>query len=97
MTTESATAAESPVATTAQTPEPAIWPGFALVRDLPGKPIRVRLVFKSQRGATVLDRQISITPQTTYPNGRDCSPGGRQARLTVTGEGALISRPLRLR
>ncbi|WP_407285703.1 hypothetical protein [Streptomyces sp. BP-8] len=97
MTTESATAAEGPVATTARTPEPSAWPGFAFVRDLPGKSIRVRLVFKNQQGATVLDRQISITPQPTYPNGRDCSQGGRQARLTVTGEGALISRPLRLR
>ncbi|MFE0191873.1 hypothetical protein [Streptomyces sp. NPDC058989] len=94
MTTESATATESPVATTARPPEPSVWPGFAFVRDLPGKPIRVRLVFKNQRGAIVLDRQIGITPQPTYPNGRDCSPGGRQARLTVTGEGALISRPL---
>jgi hypothetical protein len=72
-----------------QTPEPGPWPGFAVVRDLPGKPIRVTLEFKNQRGATVLDRRIRITPRLTYPNGRDCSPGGRQARLTVTEEGSL--------
>ncbi|WP_406296461.1 hypothetical protein [Streptomyces sp. NBC_00624] len=32
------------------------------------------------------------TPQPTYLNGRNCSPGGHQARLTVTGEGSLIPR-----
>ncbi|MFD0506247.1 hypothetical protein ACFQ0G_32235 [Streptomyces chiangmaiensis] len=47
---------------------------------------------KNQRGATVLNRQINTTPQPTYPNGRNCSPGGHQARLTVTEEGSLISR-----
>jgi len=40
----------------------------------------------------VLDRQISTTPQLTYPNGRTCSPGGRQVHLTVTDEGSLVSR-----
>ncbi len=92
MTTESAAATESPAARTPQTPEPFVWPGFAVVRDLPREPIHVTLVFKNQRGATVLDRQMSITPQPTYPNGRNCSPGGHQARLTVTGEGSLIPR-----
>ncbi|TGA95315.1 hypothetical protein [Streptomyces sp. MZ04] len=95
MTTESATATEGPAARTSQTPqtsEPPIWPGFAAIRDLPKKPIRVTLVFKDQRGATVLDRQISTTPKPTYPNGRNCSPGGHQARLTVTEEGSLSSR-----
>ncbi|BCK67443.1 hypothetical protein Srufu_013960 [Streptomyces libani subsp. rufus] len=92
MTTESATATASPAARIPQTPEPNAWPGFAVVRDLPRKPIRIALVFKNQQGATVLDRQISLTPQPTYPNGRNCSPGGHQARLTVTGEGSLIPR-----
>ncbi|NUK25184.1 hypothetical protein HRW23_33280 [Streptomyces lunaelactis] len=92
MTTESVTATESPAASTPQTPEPFAWPGFAVVRDLPKRPIHITLVFKNQRGATVLDRQISITPQPTYPNGRNCSPGGHQAHLTVTGEGSLIPR-----
>jgi hypothetical protein len=92
MTTESATATESPAARTPQAPEPLPWPGFAVVRDLPGKPIHVTLVLKNQRGATVLDRQISTTPKPTYPNGRNCSPGGHQAHLTVTGEGSLIPR-----
>ncbi|MFJ9855482.1 hypothetical protein [Streptomyces sp. NPDC101150] len=46
-------------------------------------------MFKNQQGATVLDQQISLTPQPTHPNGRTCSPGGHQARLTVTGEGSL--------
>ncbi len=92
MTTESAPATEGPAARTPTTPEPFIWPGFAVVRDLPRKPVHVTLVFKNQRGATVLDRQVSITPQPTYPNGRNCSPGGPLARLTVTGEGSLIPR-----
>lgn len=92
MTTESATATESPAVRTPRTAEPLIRPGFAVVRDLPRMPIHVTLVFKNQRGATVLDRQITITPQPTYPNGRNCSPGGHQARLTVTAEGSLIPR-----
>ncbi|MFE7329297.1 hypothetical protein ACFU8W_30800 [Streptomyces sp. NPDC057565] len=92
MTTESATAAESPAARTPQTPEPSIRPGFAIISDLPGKPIHVTLVLKNQRGATVLNRQISTTPQPTYPNGRNCSPASYQARLMVTEEGLLIPR-----
>ncbi|MBA2947061.1 hypothetical protein [Streptomyces himalayensis] len=92
ITTESATATETPAARTRPNPAPYLWPGFAVVRDLPRKPIHVTLVFKNQRGATVLDRQITITPQLTYPNGRNCSPGGHQARLKVTAEGSLIPR-----
>ncbi|MGW1086209.1 hypothetical protein ACWD4L_07590 [Streptomyces sp. NPDC002596] len=92
MTTESATAAEGPAARTPQPSEPSIWPGFAEIRDLPGKPVHVTLVFRNQRGATVLNRQISTTPQPSYPNGRNCSPGGHQARLMVTEEGSLIPR-----
>ncbi|GAA3782044.1 hypothetical protein [Streptomyces chiangmaiensis] len=93
ITTESATATESPAARPAQAHEPpSIQPGFAVIRDLPGKPIHVTLALKNQRGATVLNRQINTTPQPTYPNGRNCSPGGHQARLTVTEEGSLISR-----
>lgn len=92
MTTESATATESPAARTPQTSKPGIWPGFAVIRDLPGKAIHVTLVLKNQRGAPLLDRQITTTPQPTYPNGRNCSPGGHQARLTVTEEGSLLPR-----
>ncbi|MEU6011238.1 hypothetical protein [Streptomyces sp. NPDC047453] len=91
MTTESATAEESPAGRTPQTREPSM-PGFAVITDLPSKPIHVTLVFKNKRGATVLNRQISMTPQPTYPNGRDCPPEGNQARLTVTEEGSLIPR-----
>lgn len=72
--------------------QPVIRPGFAVVRDLPAKPVRVTLVFKDPRGTTLLDRRISVTPKPTYPNGRDCSPAGHQARLTVTEEGSLIPR-----
>ncbi|WP_143674444.1 MULTISPECIES: hypothetical protein [Streptomyces] len=92
MTTESPTATENPAVSPPQTPEPFIWPGFAVVDDLPGKPIHVTLVFTNQQGATVLDRPISVTPQLIYPNGRNCSPGGHQAHLTVTGDGSLIPR-----
>lgn len=91
MTTESATATEDPAAPP-DVPERFVWPGFADVRDLPGKPVRVTLVFKDERGATMFDRQITVTPQPTYPNGRECSPGGHQAHLRVTGEGSLIPR-----
>ncbi|MFE4537302.1 hypothetical protein ACFRKB_19820 [Streptomyces scopuliridis] len=92
MTTESPTTPETPAARAPQTPKPFNWPGFVLLPDLPGKPIHVRLVFRNQQGATVLDRPITVTPQLTYPNGRDCSPGGHQGRLKVTGEGSLVPR-----
>ncbi|WP_157847710.1 hypothetical protein [Streptomyces violens] len=73
--------------------EPATnWPGFATVRDLPGKPVRVTLVLKNQRDTTLLDQQVSVTPKPTYPNGRNCSPAGHQARVTVTEKGSLIPR-----
>jgi len=92
MTTESAAAAESSAARPPHPPELFSWPGFAVIDDLPGKPVQVTLVFRDQRGATVLNQRISTTPQPTYPNGRNCSPGGHQARLTVTEEGSLIPR-----
>lgn len=95
MTTESATTTEPPAARAPQNPEPSLpWPGFVVIRDLPSsKPIQITLVFKNQRGATVLDRQITTTtPQPTYSNGRNCSPDGSQVRLTVTREGTLTVR-----
>ncbi|MFF2846570.1 hypothetical protein ACFVT5_09580 [Streptomyces sp. NPDC058001] len=92
MTTESATAEETPAASTSRHPRPYPWPGFMVIRDLPGKPIDVTLVFKNEQGATVLDQQISTTPKLSYPNGRHCSPGGPQVLLTVTAGGSLIAR-----
>lgn len=92
MTTESATATQTPAPGVPQNRESYIRPGFADIRDLPAKPIHGTLVFKNQQGAAVLDRQVTITPRLTYPNGRNCSPGGHQARLTVTGDGSLIPR-----
>ncbi|WP_069817183.1 hypothetical protein [Streptomyces sp. TP-A0874] len=94
LTTQSATAPESPGMRTPppRTTEPFVLPGFALVPDLPEKPIRVTLVLRNQQGATVLDQRVSVTPEPTYPNGRSCSPGSPQARLAVTEGGALITR-----
>ncbi|MER7394638.1 hypothetical protein ABT381_03855 [Streptomyces sp. NPDC000151] len=92
MTTETATATATATGAASQPPEPHTWPGFAAIRDLPTQPVHITLVFKNQRGATVLDRQITTTPQPTYPNGRDCAPGNHQAHLTVTKEGSLIPR-----
>ncbi|MFB9393080.1 hypothetical protein ACFPM3_18410 [Streptomyces coeruleoprunus] len=92
MTTESPTTTASPAASTPHIPWPTPWPGFVVVRDLPGKPVHVTLVLTDEQGATVLERQIGITPKPTYPNGRNCSPGGNQARLTVTAKGVLIPR-----
>ncbi|MFV2120086.1 hypothetical protein ACE14D_17250 [Streptomyces sp. Act-28] len=91
-TTRSAGATGSPATTPLPAPERFVRPGFTAVRDLPGKPVLVILVLRSPQGATVLDRRIRITPQLTHPNGRNCSPGGHQAYLTVTEEGALVPR-----
>ncbi|MET9376211.1 hypothetical protein ABZX98_18980 [Streptomyces sp. NPDC002992] len=85
MTTESAAADH--------TPEPAKsigLPGFAVVTGLPQKPVRVTLVLTDRHGKALLDRQITLTPKPTHPNGPSCSPGGPQAGLTVTRDGSLL-------
>ncbi|MFM9368990.1 hypothetical protein [Streptomyces sp. Da 82-17] len=74
---------------------PAPWPGFAVVEGLPedGRTkVRVELVLRDEGGATVLDERTTLVPKPTYPNGRDCSPGGWQGAVTVTKSGKLTSR-----
>ncbi|TJZ44512.1 hypothetical protein FCH28_29650 [Streptomyces piniterrae] len=92
MTTGTPTAPRTPATETPRTPQPVGPPGFAVVHDLPQKPVRVTLVFKDRQGATVLDRHITLTPKPTYPNGRDCPPGDPQANLTVAEDGSLTAR-----
>jgi hypothetical protein len=65
-------------------------PGFMAVAGLPGRPVRVTLRLTGAEGGTVLERRTTLTPRSTYANGRHCSPGGPQARLTVTAVGALV-------
>ncbi|WP_437074218.1 hypothetical protein [Streptomyces sp. enrichment culture] len=67
------------------------WPGFTAVDDLPGRPVRVTLRLTDAEGGTVLERRTTLTPRATYANGRHCAPGGPQAHLAVTADGALIT------
>ncbi|MFJ8083285.1 hypothetical protein ACIQ6Y_22100 [Streptomyces sp. NPDC096205] len=90
MTTESAAPPATPP--TAEATERPVRPGFAELDDLPAGPVRVTLELRGDRGRTVLERRTTVTPQVTYPNGRDCSPGGRQAQVALTPAGALVPR-----
>ncbi|MCM2579266.1 hypothetical protein [Streptomyces meridianus] len=92
MTTETPAVPEIPATSTPPTPEFAGPPGWVVVPDLPHEPVDVTLSFKDNRGSTVLQQSITVTPKPDYPNGRDCAPGGPQAWLTVTEEGALTQR-----
>lgn len=67
------------------------WPGFMAVDDLPDGPVRITLRLTDAEGGTVLERRTTLTPRLTYANGRHCSPGGPQARVTVTAGGALVT------
>ncbi|MFD7321334.1 hypothetical protein ACFV9D_09605 [Streptomyces sp. NPDC059875] len=91
MTTESP-AAGGPSIETERPAEPAGWPDFALVPGLPTKPVRVTLVLTDQSGVTLVDRQTTLTPKPTHPNGPRCSPGGPQAALAVAEDGSLLPR-----
>ncbi|MDI3402720.1 hypothetical protein [Streptomyces cavernicola] len=72
---------------------PTAWPGFAMMDGLPedGKKIRVRLVLKDERGTPLLDDEVMVVTELTYPNGRECSPGGPQAHVKVTKDGKLTA------
>jgi hypothetical protein len=63
--------------------------GFAMVPDLPVRPVRVELAFRDTKGMTLLDGTVTVTPKRTYPNGRDCPASGPQAQVTVTADGHL--------
>ncbi|WP_424852230.1 hypothetical protein [Streptomyces sp. SAI-170] len=91
--------ADDPVMTTKSPTPPAaeptqrpVRPGFAELDDLPAGPVRITLELRDDRGRTVLKRRTTVTAQVTYPNGRDCSPGGRQAQVALTPAGALVPR-----
>lgn len=92
LTTETPAVPETLATSTPPVPEFAGPPGWVVVPDLPQEPVNVTLTFKDKRGSTVLYQSITVTPKPDYPNGRDCPPGGPQASLTVTEEGALTQR-----
>ncbi|MGW3506564.1 hypothetical protein [Streptomyces sp. NPDC000994] len=89
MSTESAAATESPAASPTRTSDPDERHVFIVLNSLPAKPVDVTVVLRSQNGAPVLRERIRVTPQVVRPNGRNCTPGGPQAHLQVTGEGRL--------
>jgi hypothetical protein len=92
MTTGTPDAPEAPPERNPPRPWPVGSNGFAKVPRLPDKPTRVTLTLKDPRGATLLDRQLTVTPKPNYPNGRTCSPGGPYAGLIVTEQGSLTER-----
>ncbi|TNC43276.1 hypothetical protein [Mumia zhuanghuii] len=57
--------------------------GFVGVAALPLKEVEVTTVVQ-RRDGTELRRDVArVTPEPTYPNGKDCEPGGNQVRLTL--------------
>ena len=57
--------------------------GFVEVAELPLEEVDVTTVVQ-RRDGTELRRDVArVTPEATYPNGRECGRGGNQGRLTI--------------
>jgi len=67
--------------------------GFGDIPDLPTRAITVTVQLTDAAGVTVVDRELTLTPETTYPNGRDCPAGGAQAGVVVAADGSVTARP----
>jgi hypothetical protein len=63
--------------------------GFADIPDLPARPVRLTLTVTDDAGARLAGGTLEVTPETVYPNGPDCDPGGPQAGLAVDGAGTV--------
>lgn len=63
--------------------------GFGDIPDLPTKAVTVTVRLTDAAGATLVDRELALTPKTTYPNGPDCPAGGPQAGVAVDADGSV--------
>lgn len=60
--------------------------GFADVDPFTAGPVRISGTMRSDSGTTTLD-EVTVTAETTYPNGRDCPGEAAQASVRVTPAG----------
>ncbi len=60
--------------------------GFADVATLTAGPVQISGTIRSGTGTTKL-AQVTVTAETTYPNGRDCPGEAPQAAVRVTPTG----------
>jgi hypothetical protein len=63
--------------------------GFGNVAGLPKAPVRVELRLKGQAGEAVVERELTVTPEGSFPNGPNCGEGGPQATIAVSGSGEV--------
>ncbi|MEU7897774.1 hypothetical protein AB0B45_33555 [Nonomuraea sp. NPDC049152] len=63
--------------------------GFGDVAGLPKAPVRVALRLKGQGGEAVVERELTVTPVGSFPNGPNCGEGGPQAAIAVSGSGVV--------
>ncbi|MFE9748480.1 hypothetical protein ACFYOT_26535 [Saccharothrix saharensis] len=66
--------------------------GFATLPELPAKPVTATLRLLDQSGSSLVDRNITLTPEMVYPNGPDCPAAGPQARISVGADGSVTER-----
>lgn len=59
---------------------------FADLAGLPQAPVRVTLTLTGADGQ-VLEEELEVTPEPSYPNGPQCEQGGVQAGLVVSASG----------
>lgn len=60
--------------------------GFVDVTPFDAGPVRVSGTLRTDAGTTTLD-QVTVTAETTYPNGRNCPGEAAQAAVRVTPTG----------
>jgi hypothetical protein len=63
--------------------------GFVAMPDLPTAPVQLTLTVTDAAGVQLATQTLDVTPETVYPNGPECPPGGPQARLTVDSTGKI--------
>jgi hypothetical protein len=66
--------------------------GFANLPQLPAKPVAVTLRLLDQSGSSVVDRNITLTPEMVYPNGPHCPAEGPQVGISVGADGSITER-----
>lgn len=61
--------------------------GFATIPELPTTPVEMTVTISDTDGNPLVHDTLQITPETTYPNGRNCPAGGNQAHIVVGDTG----------
>lgn len=64
--------------------------GFVDIFELPQQPVDVVVRLTGRDGTLHLEETLQLVPEPTYPNGRDCPPGGNQAQIVVALTGDVM-------